>query len=94
MREVSSAEFTDWIAYSQIEHFGPQIDDLRAGVIAAAIYNVNRDSKKHPTPFGPSDVIPWLGLDEVKASQPILLDDPVAQSNLLRAALFGDRANG
>ncbi|MDR8398280.1 DUF4035 domain-containing protein [Paraburkholderia sp. USG1] len=90
--EISSAEFTDWLAYHQIEPFGEQMADLRAGAIVAAIYNVNRDTKKRPDPFGPSDVIPWLGgLTARPEPEPVLFDDPVAQTNMLRAELFGGR---
>jgi len=93
--EVSSAEFTDWLSYHQIEPFGSQMDDLRAGAVTAAIYNTNRDTKKRPEPFGPSDVIPWIdGLSAKPEQEPVLLDDPVAQSAMLRASLFGKRANG
>jgi hypothetical protein len=92
MAEVSSAEFTEWLGYYQIEPFGARIDDLRAGVIAAATYNVHRDVKKFPKALGPVDVIGWLdGLGGQKPEEvdPIVLDDPVAQTNLLRASLFG-----
>ncbi|TGP43471.1 hypothetical protein EN871_16825 [bacterium M00.F.Ca.ET.228.01.1.1] len=93
--EVSSAEFADWLAYHQIEPFGEQMADLRAGAITAAIYNVNRDTKRRPEPFGPSDVIPWIdGLSTRLEPEPVLLDDPVAQTAMLRASIFGKRANG
>ncbi|SDR19123.1 hypothetical protein SAMN05443245_3438 [Paraburkholderia fungorum] len=93
--EVSSAEFTDWLAYHQVEPFGTQMDDLRAGVVTAAIYNVNRNAEKHPEPFGASDVIPWLGgLSTQSEPEPVLFDDPVAQTAMLRASLFGKAANG
>ncbi|MDR5774911.1 MULTISPECIES: hypothetical protein [unclassified Caballeronia] len=93
--EVDSAEFTQWLAYSKIEPFGTEMEDLRAGVVAAAIYNVNRSPKARPEPFGPSDVIPWLGgVSKPAANEPILLPDVVAQSNLMRAALFGQAPNG
>ncbi|WP_321902091.1 phage tail assembly protein T [Paraburkholderia tropica] len=94
MAEVSSAEFTEWLAYSQIEHFGPLVEDLRAGVIAAAPYNVSRDRRAHPDPFGPRDVIPWLYEANRGGDEPILFDDPVAQTNYLRAQLFGGRKSG
>jgi hypothetical protein len=90
--EVSSAEFTEWMGYRQIEPFGTEMDDLRAGVLAAAVYNVNRDVKKRPEPFAAADVIPWLGgLSKEVEPEPVLFADPVAQTNLLRAALFGAR---
>jgi hypothetical protein len=84
-----------WLAYYQIEPFGTEMDDLRAGVVAAAIYNVNRDVKKRADPFVPADVIPWMGgLSKNAEPEPILLDDVVAQSNLMRAALFGQASHG
>ncbi|MDR6447485.1 hypothetical protein J2794_003601 [Paraburkholderia terricola] len=93
--EVSSAEFADWLAYHQIEPFGSQMDDLRAGAVAAAIYNVNRNTEKRPQPFGPSDVIPWLdGLSPKPEPEPVLLGDPVAQTAMLRASIFGKSVNG
>ncbi|WP_150558866.1 phage tail assembly protein T [Pandoraea bronchicola] len=92
--EVSGAEFGEWLAYYQIEPFGTRVDDLRAGVIAAATYNVNRDRKRQPEPFGPSDVIPWLVDDSGRNDEPILLDDPAAQTALIRASLFGSSASG
>jgi hypothetical protein len=93
--EVSSAEFAEWLAYHQIEPFGTRMDDLRAGAFTAAIYNVNRDTKKAPEPFGPSDVIPWInGLTPAPDAEPVLLDDPTEQTAMLRASLFGRTAHG
>jgi hypothetical protein len=93
-REVDSAEFVDWIAYSRIEGFSDEMDDLRCGLVTAAVYNVNRDAKKVPKPFGPVDVVPWLSKALPEEVVPILLDDVKAQSNMLRAALFGKASNG
>ncbi|WP_321940045.1 hypothetical protein [Paraburkholderia sp. J8-2] len=94
-QEVSSAEFVEWMAYSGLELFGPEADDLRAGTLAAAIYNVNRNSKRRPKPFGVIDVFPWFGLasrpDTAKGDAPLLLPDPVEQTALMKAALFGKR---
>lgn len=36
---LSTDEFAEWMAYWQLEPFGPEIDDQRAGTIAAATYN-------------------------------------------------------
>ena len=33
---------------------------IRAGTIAAAIYNVNRDSKKHPQAITAADIFPGI----------------------------------
>jgi len=39
---MTSAEFSEWIAYYNLEPFGPQMDDLRAGTVAATVANVAR----------------------------------------------------
>lgn len=93
-REVDSAEFVEWMAYSGIDGLTAEMDDLRCGLTTAAIYNVNRDAKKAPKPFGPIDVVPWLSKALPEEVVPILLDDVKAQSDMLRAALFGKASNG
>ncbi|MBW0450842.1 phage tail assembly protein T [Paraburkholderia phenoliruptrix] len=94
-QEINSAELTEWLAYYQIEPFGTHMDDLRAGVVTAAVYNGIRDAKKRPEPFGPADVIPWLGgFSPQREDELVLFDDPAAQTAMLRAALFGKSANG
>jgi len=96
MREIDSAEFTEWLAYYEMEPFGERFADLRTGLITSAIYNVNRNVKKHPEAFGALHFIPWAternaANDE---SQPVLLPDKDAQSNLISAALFGVALGG
>lgn len=88
--EISSREFTEWLAYYQLEPFGEIVADLRHGVAAALLANVNRDNDKKPEPYKALDFIPW-------ADQPPLTDDagstfvedPVAFSELIRAQVFG-----
>jgi hypothetical protein len=48
---ISSAEYTDWVAYYNIEPFGPKRDDLRGAQICAVLANINkgRRSKKYKT---------------------------------------------
>jgi len=89
-QEVDSAEFAEWLAYGNIERFGPAMDDLRMGGIAAAIYNVNRDTKQRPEPFGPADLFGWMGARKA-ANEPVLLADASEQTALMKAKLFGNR---
>ncbi len=56
MREISSREFAEWIAYDQLEPFGEQRADLRAGITAATVANVNRG--KGQRPFAAADFMP------------------------------------
>lgn len=58
-REMSSAEFTEWIAYAELEPFGGSIDDSKYGMLMAMIANIHRDSRKHPQAFAAHDFTPW-----------------------------------
>jgi hypothetical protein len=89
--EIDSYEFAEWLAFAEMEPFGAPFDDLRAGTIASAIYNVNRDFKARPEPFGALDFMPWAQDGETPVDEPIELDDDKAQSDLIRAAIFGVR---
>lgn len=88
--QISSTEFTEWMAFYELEPFGDIIADLRHGTATALLANINRDSKSRPEQYTAEDFIFWRRENEPEqAAEPVLLDDPVAQSNLLRAALFG-----
>jgi hypothetical protein len=49
-----------WRAYAQIEPFGEERADLRSGIVASVIANVNRDPKKGKA-FNPQDFMPKFG---------------------------------
>lgn len=87
--QISSAEFTEWQAFYQLEPFGDMIADLRHGVATSVLANVNRNSEAKPEPFRADDFIHWRDTGQREEAEPTLLDDPVAQSNLIRAAMFG-----
>lgn len=46
-REMSSAEFSEWIAYSHLEPFGERRADQRAWLLVAHASNMMRDPQKH-----------------------------------------------
>ena len=88
-------EFTEWQAYFELEPFGEAVADLRHGVATAVLANVNRSAEARPEPYRPSDFIHWGGQAGQGAAtspadnEPVLLDDPVAHAQLMRAAIFG-----
>lgn len=43
---MSSAEFTQWLAYYQLEPFGAYRDNIHAAMVASIVANANRDSKR------------------------------------------------
>lgn len=58
LRNISSYELSEWMAYDSLAPFGDERADLRAGTIAATIANANRDPEKQPEPFTPADFMP------------------------------------
>jgi hypothetical protein len=58
-QEVDAREFAEWMAYYNIEPFGPEREDLRAGIVACTIANVNRG--KGTRSMKPSDFVPKFG---------------------------------
>ncbi|XYJ11813.1 phage tail assembly protein T [Telluria sp. B2] len=87
--QISSAEFTEWQAFYQLEPFGDLVADMRHGVATSLHANLNRDPKVRPEPYRPDDFIHWRESNVPVETEPELLDDPVAQSNLIRAKIFG-----
>lgn len=55
-QQVDSAEFVAWQAYSLLEPFGEERADLRAGIVAATLANVNRG--RQTPPYRPRDFMP------------------------------------
>lgn len=90
--EISSAEFTEWMAYYELEPFGDLVADHRHGVASALLANINRNSNTRPEPYLSSDFIHWGNVGgSSDEAEPVLLADPVAHGQLMRAALFGKR---
>lgn len=61
---MTSQEFSEWCAYSRIEPFGFEMDNWRAGMIAAEVVNaVHRSiplpkTARRPKPLAPRDFYP------------------------------------
>lgn len=55
--------FYEWVAYSQIHPFGEARADLRAGILAATVYNVMVGLwAKHPKFKQPADFMPMTSV--------------------------------
>lgn len=81
-----------------MEPFGEEVADLRHGVATAVLANINRSAVARPEPYRPSDFIHWRSTAgqgataEPADDEPVLLDDPVAHAQLMRAAIFGKQS--
>lgn len=54
------------MAFFALEPWGTEVDDDRAGVVAATVANVNRDPKKRREPYKATDMIPPRHPDEAE----------------------------
>mgnify|MGYP000940748974 FL=1 len=80
LQRMSSRELSEWMAYYNIEPFGEERADLRSGIVASTIANVNRDPKKGQ-PFKPTDFMPLSEMAEED-------EEPEAQEPEVIAAKF------
>ena len=56
LSEITSRQFAEWLAYSRLEPWGEDRDDLRTGIVASVIANSNRGKGKKP--YKPQDFMP------------------------------------
>jgi len=58
LSRVSSRELAEWMAFYQLEPWGTETEDWRAGLIASTVANANRDQKRRRRPYEPQDFMP------------------------------------
>lgn len=85
LQSIPSTLFAEWMAFYRLEPFGEWRADLRAGIIASTIAEVNRDSDVRREPFGSSDFMPVFDpLPKKKVEKPALSMD-VLKDKIFRA---------
>jgi hypothetical protein len=63
------AEYLEWQEYYGLEPWGEERADLRSAIVASLIANVNRDAKKQPRPYEPTDFMPYYERPEPTPQQ-------------------------
>lgn len=58
LAEMAPHHLGEWLAYHRIDPWGEYRADLRMGIHASVLANVNRDASKKPEPFRPVDFMP------------------------------------
>lgn len=81
---MTSAELVEQMAYERIEPYGAIHDEFIGGQLCALTANLHRDPK-NGNPLNAGDFMPALGRLMGKGDEPISLDDPDKQSELLEA---------
>lgn len=96
LARMSSAELTEWAVFAELEPFGEERADLRAGIVASVIANVNRDPKKQKKAFRPQDFLPEFGKrkgggEGAGGKEPLSPDELKAKFARIAAAFGGKR---
>jgi len=68
LREMRPYELAEWIAFFGINPWGEERADLRAGIVASTLANVNRDPKRRPEPYRATDFMPYRRVDSAAQS--------------------------
>ena len=57
LRNMSSQQLSEWMAFYELEPFGEDREEARIGQVVQVLANANRDSKKRKTPYSLEDVV-------------------------------------
>lgn len=58
LARIDSRELSEWMAFFHLEPWGTEVEDLRAGIVAATVANANRDPKRQRKAYRPQDFMP------------------------------------
>lgn len=89
---MSSGEFTEWIAYYQLEPFGPWRDDVRIGTLGAGLAGIMGDFRGQAKPK-PEWFMPQFS-QEITPTEPESPESMYRKLELLTAAMGGTVTHG
>lgn len=55
LASISHRQLIEWMAYYNLNPFGEERADTRAGIVASTVAEVKRNRKKRSKPYGPQD---------------------------------------
>ncbi len=85
LRGMSAKQFAGWMAYDALETFSRRRQDYLFASIVQTLWNINRDTKKHPEAFKLSDFL--LDFEEKEPKKP-LSNDQLKEKLMLLTAMF------
>lgn len=89
LASIPSRLLSEWMLFAQIEPFGEERADRRAGIVASTVANVNRDPKIRREPWRADDFMPQYDReDEPVPEQPKWMQ-MLATVEMWNAALGG-----
>jgi hypothetical protein len=70
LASMSSRLLSEWMVFAQLEPFGEERADLRAGIVASTIANANRDPKQQSKAFTAREFMPQFDQVETEDEPP------------------------
>ncbi len=92
LRRLTPQQFRYWQVYAELEPFDEIRADVRSAKIEAALYNINRDTKKHPKPFPLEDFLPDYD-GERRTSKKQTVEDQKMVLKMIVTAYTGKRVD-
>jgi hypothetical protein len=92
LREQSGKQFFEWQAYAELEPFSERRADYRTASIVKALWDIARDTKKHPSAFKLDDFV--LNFEEATKKKPQTPEQQKSILMLITAAHTGIPLNG
>ena len=89
---MSSRELAEWMAFFELEPWGTEVEDWRAGLIASTVANANRDQKRRRRPYEPQDFMPRRDIRS-KETEEQSVEDQIAIVEMW-ARLLGNQEGG
>ena len=80
LREITWQQFVEWSMYAEVEPFDELRMDYRFASIVQALYNINRDPKRHKQPFPITEFLLKFGAAEAKPAQTWQQQKAIAQA--------------
>ena len=74
---MSSRELAEWMAFFELEPWGTEVEDWRAGLIASTVANAMRDKKSRRKPYEPEDFMPRREV-QTKGAEEQSVEDQIA----------------
>lgn len=84
LKSMTSAQWSEWLAFANIEPIGEFRNELRHGQMMALHCNINRDSKQRPEPYTAKDFTNFIEWPEEKPVEQSPEELAAAIKNLLR----------
>lgn len=70
LREMTYQQYLEWHAFSELEPFDAERDDLRIASVVQALMNIFRDRKRRSSPFSLDEAMLRFGDTPKREKQP------------------------